>query len=62
MNSQQATKARITQLEDKLAYTYQFFEEKHPGVRVNETGPVKDMWQELDFLYTVEDVDMEVDG
>lgn len=48
------TAARITFLEDKLAFVYQYFASRAPGVTVKEEGTVAAMWSELDFLYLVD--------
>lgn len=50
-NTAESTEARITFLEDKLAYTYGWFATRAPGVKVKEEGIVADIWAELDFLY-----------
>lgn len=55
MNSEERTAARITRLEDDIAYIYTWYANNAPGVQVRESGALAEKWAELDFLYLVDE-------
>lgn len=56
MNSEQRQQARITFLEDKIAFAYRYCAERGINPGNPQTGELAKMWDELDFLYLTEGV------